>query len=279
MEGDDLALVPADAQGFGCIRVADLWKTPAMQKAIAKRDDAGARFEQETGLRPEQVERLSGVTVDSENRTGWIIVRTLMPYDVRKVLSCLEGRREIPYDHNHYHVSKTPDGSTRALYFAGTRVIVAGTETGVKHCLDFVKRGPVTGPLEPIIALAAEGKHTAVAGVFPPGALLRVTPITLTGITQITATADVSETVVLDAKAQLISQEAAKKTIQILKVAKAAAALAQLRGGEAAEKTAAIAGLLDKINVVQKGNEIFATARIDDGSVAEALLEVSRVLR
>ena len=281
IEGDDLALVPADAQGFGSIRLADLWKTPAMQKAIEKRDDPGARIEQETGLRPEEVERLSGVSVDIENRTGWVIVRTLTPYDVRKVLSRLHGRRQVSYQDNRYHVGTTPDGSTRALYFAGTRVIVAGTETGVKRCLDFVKRGQMMGPLEPVIALAAEGKHTAVAGVMPPERRLTLPLMDeVVGITGIDVTLDVSEQVNVDGKARFRNPDAAKKTQQSirgrLKLVRLGLVALQFQGGQEA---VALGRLLDQVKFTQKGNDILVTAHIDDGrSVVEALLALPRLL-
>ena len=57
-EGDDLALIPANAQGFISIRLADLWKTPAAQEALKKgredgppQADPAERMERETGLR------------------------------------------------------------------------------------------------------------------------------------------------------------------------------------------------------------------------------------
>src|SRR4051794_24575989 len=61
---DDLTLIPADAQEFFSVRVADLWKTPAQQQAVAlarKRDrklgDPVARMEKDHGLTPQEIER------------------------------------------------------------------------------------------------------------------------------------------------------------------------------------------------------------------------------
>ncbi len=88
-DGDDMLLIPGNAQGFVSIRLADLWKTPAMQKALRTADNLAARMEAETGLRPEEVERLSGVIVDMDDRVGWLVVRTVEPYDMKKVLARL----------------------------------------------------------------------------------------------------------------------------------------------------------------------------------------------
>jgi hypothetical protein len=283
-EGDDLALIPANAEGFGTLRLADLWKSPAMRKALKKGNDSGAKMEEEVGLRPEEIERLSGVSIDVDDRIGWIVVRTVAPFDVRKVFARLNNPREVPYQDNRYHLGEGPEGNTRALYLAGTRVMVMGTEQGVRRCLDFVKEGPATGPLEPIIALAAEGKHTAVAGVFPRGERMSLDPHShLDGIQRITATLDVSEKVELDARAQLTSKEAAMgadKAIQKpLKIAQALLMLAQFKGGEEGRIARSLTELMSQVKIERANSELRATAHIDDGSsVAEGLLGLPRLL-
>jgi hypothetical protein len=126
-EIDDLSLVPANVQGFGSVRLADLWKTLAMQNAKKKReDDLGQMIERETGLKPEQVERVSGITVEVEHRKraivvkiGWTVIRTVAPYDPKVLLSHLTDRQQVPYQDHDYHVGTAADHRTYAVFFAG----------------------------------------------------------------------------------------------------------------------------------------------------------------
>jgi hypothetical protein len=172
-EGDDLALVPANAQGFVCIHLADLWQTPAARKALEEirlsrlEEDPAAQMERETGLRPEEVERLSLVGVDAARQIGWAVVRTRQPYDRRKVLACLHDHHEHVHQGQSYHLGTNAQGRVAAVHFAGTHVLVAGIEEAVKRCLDVATTPTMKGPLEGTIALAASPAHTAVAGAIP----------------------------------------------------------------------------------------------------------------
>jgi hypothetical protein len=282
-EGNDLALIPANAQAFGTIRLAALWKTPAMQKALMEGSDFGDKIERTTGLKPEDIERFSGVSMEMEGRLGWVIARTVAPFDVEEVLARLSDRREVFHRGNRYYVGMVPDRKKLALYFAGTRVIVAGSEEGVKRCLDFVKDGPATGPLEPSIALAAKGKHTAVAGVFPPEtlALFRV----LSGIERITATLDIDENAVLEATAQTASEATARqclRTLTLLQGLERAARtelLSTILGPHVDSLAEPLNKLLEQAEFTRKGNEIHATVRIEDGgNAAKGVLAIPRFL-
>jgi hypothetical protein len=281
-EGDDLALIPANAEGFATLRVADLWKTPAMQKALKKGDDPAPWLVQQTGLRPEEVERLSGVTLDIDNRIGWIIVRTVAPYDVDALLSRLNNRREIFYQENRYHFGEGPDGNSRALYLAGPSVVVAGTETGVKRCLDFVKERPVKGPLESLVALAAEGKHTAVAAIFPPGGSVALSQKQhLGGIQRITVTLDVTDRSTLEATGRIASEDQATSYCKSLTAIQRApkwirkVTLATVLAGQAPSLVGPVDRLLDQVEFTQDRRDIRAAVSLDDGSnLAEGLLRL-----
>ena len=164
---DDLALIPADARGFLSVRVADLWKTPAVRKGVAnakKRDpkleDPAERMERLFGLNPAEVERVSFVY--SAEGPAWGIVRTVGPYD-RKILSRLDGAKKAVHQGKEYHTAPVGDRKA-AAWLAGPRVIVVGSEEGVKGCIDLAAKGNPKGPLRPIIALCKE-KHHAVAGL------------------------------------------------------------------------------------------------------------------
>jgi hypothetical protein len=289
-EGDDLALVPASAQGFACIRLADLWQTSAARKALQKiregadTEDPAARMERETGLRPEEVERLSLVGVDADRRIGWIVVRTREPYNRDKVLACLSDRSERSHRGQRYHLGTNAQGRLAAVHFAGTHVLAAGSEEGVQRCLDVAAAPPARGPLEPVIALAGAGKHTAVAGVNPRGGPHeKFNGMSLGGalanVELFTVKLDVSKSATVHAVAQMASENEAEQFVKavngfvkmnpFLRGVLLSAAL----GGRLTPLAAPLNKMLTGMKLVQVDNQVAATVTIDDGStIAEALL-------
>jgi hypothetical protein len=300
-EGDDLALIPSNAPGFLSTRLADLWNAPATHKALKKarendpgREDPAIQMERETGLTPEDVERLTAVDIDLDRRLGWVIVRTLKPYDSRKILTKLHDRREVAYKKGQvYHVGTTAENQTAAIHFVGTRVLVAGSEEGVQRCLDFLAEAPATGPLSPAITLAG-GKHTAVGCFRVEGALARrleanVFTKNLTTTKKVTSTLEVDTGAILETTIKTASEEDAKKLQKeatkyqnpkgfgagLLRTTAVTVAL-----GENAALAGPLLKVYDKSKFEQKGDSVIATTRFDDGSsVAEMLLLLAKKLK
>jgi hypothetical protein len=296
-EGDDLALIPANAQGFISVRLADLWKSPAMEKAIAdarerdpQMEDLAEKMDRETGLRPSEVERLNLVSIDLDQKLAWLVLRTRQPYDRRKVLSRLSDARSLVHQGQSYYLGHGADGRLLAVHFAGTHVLMAGSEKAVKHCLDFAAGEPVKGPLQPVITLA-RGTHTAVAGVSPSGAVLeRLKGVdnlkSLGEMKVITATIDISEKATVETKTEVPSEEEAKKLQATLKKALALVkvgllfAPGQLLGENLAQHAPAILELLTPLKFAHKGKEVTANAEIEDGSkVAGMLLALPKMIQ
>jgi hypothetical protein len=296
-EGDDLAMIPANAQGFVCIHLADLWRTPAAVKALEeirnrdREEDPGARMERETGLRPDEVERLWLVGVDADRRIGWLVVRTRQPYDRKKVLACLRDHHEHVHQGQSYHLGMNAEGRQAAVHFAGSHVLAAGSEEGVKRCLDVAIAPPVKGPLEPVIALAASPAHTAVAGAIPRGgplekfkgmALLN----SLAEAELFTMALDVSDKTIVNATARMAGEDEAK---QLARVVNAFAGmgpfgrgllLSTFLGRELAPLAPALNKLVEQMKITQKGKELVATVTVEDGSsVAKALLSLPGAAR
>jgi hypothetical protein len=294
-EGDDLALIPANAQGFVSTRLAELWNSPAAQKGLkdARQRDPSApdfaeKMDREIGIRHEEVERLTIVGVDADRQLGWIIARTLTPYSREKVLSRLKDGREQVHQGQRYFVGTGPEGKLLAIHFVGSRVLVAGNEEGVKRCLDFAAGGPVTGPLEPVIALA-RGTHTAVVGIFPAGGpleTLKANPAlkALADLKLFSATMDVSEKATMEGAVKMSSEQEAKKIVKTIeenrRLIQLGLSLAQLEGNMKAKVAAMAAKLLAKSKLAQKGDEITAKAEIDEGSsIAELLMTLPMMNR
>jgi hypothetical protein len=282
-EGDDLALIPANAQAFLGIHLAELWKTPAMREALRERrerdpeaEDPAETLDRQTGLRPEQVERLTVVTIDSGRRLGWAVARTLAAYDRARVLHRLGSSRQVFHQGQSYHLGMGADGRPAAVSFVGTRVLVAGPEEGVRLCLELAGKASKR-PLESVISLLASGQHTAVAGVNPQASgetmKLQAGLPTLENIRLITATLDVNEKVVLEAKAELVSEETAERLSEVLKGYLAKAKLLGLVAlvdpeGPVAKSLA----LLRKMKVTQQGNQVKLKADVEKGSSVAGLL-------
>ena len=211
---EDLAFIPANAQGFLSVRVADLWTTPAVQKGRAdakerdpKHSDPAKVMEKAFGLQPIQVERVS--VVYSADGLAWGIVRTRKPVDQKKLLSRLDGVKQG----KQYHTGTDKQGRAVAVWFASPSVVIIGAEDGVKACIALAAKPIPKGPLEPIIALC-KGEHHAVVGIDGKkldgvkGNLLLswVTPIQLAW-----ATVDVDKEVELSIHARAADEKQAKR--------------------------------------------------------------------
>jgi hypothetical protein len=288
-EVGDLELIPADAEGFATIRLAELWANPAVQAARQRGvqgEDLGTRLERETGLRPEQLERVHIVSVDGNWRHGWIVGRTLGPIDRAGLLAKLESRRAARHAGRRYHIGTT-DGQERAVHFAGPRVLVVATEEGMKGCLDQASRPVRTGPLLPLLALA-EGNSQVVAGLNVNTAAaerLRGNPILqpLAKARTAQATLDVDRDALLDVRATFPDDKAAKAALELLdglkEQAPAALLLLRLGGRIDATTNTQLNKLLESLKTEVKGNEVAVKAKTDPGTVAGILLTGSQALK
>jgi hypothetical protein len=290
-DGDDLALIPANAQGFATVRLAELWKSPAVEKALQKRDkaeeDPAERMDRETGLRPAEVERFTIVGVDASKRLGWVVVRAGEPLDRQKILSRLKNGSEHVHEGQSYFKGAGPDGDERAIHFVGRRVLVAGNEAGVKRCLDFTTGPPVKGPLGPVIALAG-GTRSAVAGFVPAGGALDMAKgigaaKSLEKVKLMTATLDVTDEAKLEVTAKLASADEATelaRTIDGYQKPLRENALQRnllsfgLRfylGKNLAPLAPTLVNLLAKAKVEPNGDEITAKADLSQAGVARLI--------
>jgi hypothetical protein len=153
----------------------------------------------------------------------------------------------------------------------------------VKHCLDFVKEAPKTGRLEPIIALAREGKHTAVAG-FSPSSGNEPWTGDFAGLQFITATLDVADGVTLDARGETKSETAAEAMATRLTGYRDSAMIPlaiMAFGGrkDHADAATALLSVLKRVRIQPRGRDVLVTASLEDGGVAaEALLTLPKLL-
>src|SRR5262249_31054703 len=87
--GGDVALVPPDAELFAVARVGEVLKLGNAQQGLnmlqAQPNNPVAQMQNATGLSPADVDRVWGVVQSFQQEEGWVVVRTLKPYD-RNVL-------------------------------------------------------------------------------------------------------------------------------------------------------------------------------------------------
>jgi hypothetical protein len=164
----DLVYVPTDAQGFVSVRVADLWKSDALQKAV--QDDDVKKLAEQTkdlfGLGPADVERATFVVNDMEKEEMWAIFLTAKAYKKDDLLGKIEKvagakpEAATAKDKTYYKVP----GKDTALYFPNDRVIVVIHSKAVERFLEVTPRKKKDGALAPALKQVASGKHHLVLG-------------------------------------------------------------------------------------------------------------------
>jgi hypothetical protein len=302
----DLDFVPPNASGFVRGRVAAIWQTEAGRQAIEKvrqqnpRDEPLAWLEQNLGLRPEGIDRLTGAFIDPDRYEHWFVLRTVDPYDRRALLGRLKGGQEERHEGQTYYVGETKDGKELAVYFAGRRVLVAGPKAGMRRCLAF-RAGPRgSGPLDPVLERAAGDDH--VIGAYNPTAaevdptskqrqrMVDRVPEALKPLRETrfaTFSANFGDTSQLDAKLTFAAEDKARasgnaiestlRTIKLLLAFRAAGVRpADLEGKKALRQQRE---LLNAVRVQQKGKDVDVSLKGKGSVMVEGAASLFSALR
>jgi hypothetical protein len=163
----DLPLVPADAQAFVSVRVAELWNGK-MTQDLLKQLPPDAReqltaVEKEFNMTIADIDRVTFVLQDGDKESFWVVFSTTKPYDRKKLLD-----KVAPDAKEQTHQGKTYHGNAKtALHFVDDKTLVFASEPGIKACLDHIasprKDGPLAKPLK-----QARAKPHIVAGFAIP---------------------------------------------------------------------------------------------------------------
>ena len=174
----DFDLVPRDAQGFATVRVADTIKTPLGKKLmdrLGQMDLPVKEIEEKTSLKLEDIERATVVVADAQKEGIWVIVQTTKSYDKDKILNATPAK---PKEDTHAGKKFYKSGRGEALYFHSDRVMVFGSEKGVKQCMDQPKK-PKSGPLDDALKAASKGKNVIAGGMNVPPDLVKLARLQL----------------------------------------------------------------------------------------------------
>jgi hypothetical protein len=172
----DLRLVPADAQAFASVRVADVWKSDDVKNVLGQLPPpvrAGISAQEAAfGLTLGDVDRVTGVVGDTsgEEPAIWVIVSTTKAYDEKKLRQqIVPGGTEETQGKHKFVVGVGP--KPPAMYFHTDHIFVLGTKKGVQACIDQADSRKSEGPLKAALKEAA-GKRNLVAAGVPPADLV-----------------------------------------------------------------------------------------------------------
>jgi hypothetical protein len=280
------------------LRVAELHSMKPTRDALEqarKRDpqweDPVAQLERQTGLKPEQVDRLHVVAIDQETRLGWMVVRTREPLDREAVLAKLTERSEKRQAGRRYYLGKTSDGQEGSVLFGGPNVLVVSTQGGMQRALMQAAQPVSNGPLKPTIALVETSRSQVIVGLnghaggldtfkntLKQNPLLFADPVNHVQLIRLTLDADEKEAV-LTATAEM---DDAKRVIPFLGVigrlqlAGRVWILSLRQKDEEAEMADVLTKVLDSIKADGKGKEARVTARSDPETMATALFYLAQ---
>lgn len=170
------AYVPGDGEIFISMRSADLWRVPGFKDGFVRgaRMQPGApdpinALQQNVGLMPEEVERVSMIIQGTAGDATWFVIETIANIDQARIKSKFQN----PSDGTHLnkkYTAGTMQGvvGRMAVHFAGPRMMVIAPEGGIRLALDVaVKRN--AGPLDAAVALLGNNKQIVAGFNLQPG--------------------------------------------------------------------------------------------------------------
>jgi hypothetical protein len=170
----ELDMIPRDALGFLSIQVAVLWNDPALANlrggqpgdddpALARGfRQSEAEFEEQTGVRPSDLQRVSVVARDLNHEPA-VIFTTVKPFARPKVLQTLvPDAKEMKHEDRSYFVSERRRAS---LYPVNEHSFILGSTPSVEAWVK-ADQPNTKGPLSAALRLATQ-KHLVVGGVNP----------------------------------------------------------------------------------------------------------------
>ena len=292
---DDLSLVPANAQGLVCLKAATLWQTPAVQKAVLdyRRDnpdkpDLVKRLETESGLKPEEIERVTRVITDASKEEGWTIVKTKKPYDAKALTSRVRNPQTKSHLDSPYVVGVDSQNQPIAFAPVSPSVFVVGKEEGVRQALGLIATPIAKGNLAPVIEMCRKDDHV-VFGYNPAAGRVEGSKggfdlSKLNDMELLSGTVNVREQTELNARARADSDEKAEKirntTAGWIRGAQTLLAvevkLGQLFPNARTEQAKRESKLLNAVTVSADDRHLVVTMKADSDLVLPYLLGMSR---
>lgn len=169
---DDMALIPADAQGFVTVRVADVYKSDVVKTGLdaapPEAKEQMKEMEGKLGLTLADVERVTFVIKDAKNESMWVIFRTSKAYDIEKIKSTMkETSPNGDFEEKTYKGKKYFQMKDGVLYPVSDKILVVAPDKAIEACIN-QQESPVTkGRLADAIKEADSSDHFVVAFADP----------------------------------------------------------------------------------------------------------------
>jgi len=184
--GSDLDFVIDGTGSFDAVRCADLWRNDKVRAAL-KEAGKGHSLEQQYGLKPEEVERLTHGHIRGEDPRVWVdwtIVRTTSAYDEQKVRDKVVGpdfeertangkkylARKLTEqqlrqqeDDKKFNPNAPPPPQPCVCFHGKTVFVTAPTEAAMKKVLEGFPRKKSDGAIADGISKASGGGYQMVS--------------------------------------------------------------------------------------------------------------------
>lgn len=190
--------LPPDARSIVSVRAADLWETPAVQKAwasLSPRIQAQAiELNRSLGMKMIDYERVTAVVHD---KGTWLVLKTFAPLDSERLKVMLNGAARglewKPETHQGvtYFVSSRSGFDERddplTLFPASAQLFVAGNRSSVRGAIIAQAEGLKEGPLAFAAPVVESGKSQLVIATSPdpvgllPGAFAKTAAVLIEG--------------------------------------------------------------------------------------------------
>lgn len=166
---EDLKLVPADADMFFTMKVAELWDShwakqlkDMIPAQMFGQKDPISELEEKIGIKIAQLERVTAV-FDIPNQLGaeptpyLFVVKTSANYDKAAIMKLLKDAQKKTHQGKEYHV-----GSDMTIQFVNEKLLVVGEERGVRKSIEQVGK---SGLLDSIKEVASSDEYNLVIGM------------------------------------------------------------------------------------------------------------------
>jgi hypothetical protein len=162
--------VPGNAQGFVTVRVLELSRTAAGKKMFDQVNQQAKGVGNPNIFKPEEIDRLTYVIVDGEKNIWWSIAESNKLMTTQTVRAEFPNARDASHEGKSYIAGSIPGmGNTpMAAYLVHSRMMILGSETGVKRAIELSSKPRVTGSLDSQLHLLSSSKHITGTFQLPP---------------------------------------------------------------------------------------------------------------
>ncbi|MFM7151499.1 MAG: hypothetical protein ACKO23_16865, partial [Gemmataceae bacterium] len=246
----------------------------------------GTRLENHIGLRPEQVERVSMVSMNWEKRLDWAVLETTEDCDPDRVIVAVKASQREEVGDRPLLLGEDAQGRPLAVMFIHRRMLVAGPPDGVRACARHLQKS--AAPSTPLLDLAQKSRDQHIVGGWNPTEEWRrsleanpaAAPLADLRGAQIIGT--ITERARFEARGQASSVEKARSIQSALQswlsLARLSLPLMALKGAEQARAAQQVGRWINQIKIRPDGTDLTAELDTDAETAASVLILMPALL-